>query len=243
VTRAAVLALLGLLALITGAVVSGCGTGPLPEGPLGKNPENHDVVGQPVLSGGADTIGFDALFNPGPAPAVIDRLVIVSPRHIKLTGAYVTLGGPVGNWATFPPSFPTSASGRHENRYLISRWARRHIPAGAVIPPHQWAGIALGLHATAAHGSIAATDLYYHVGSAHYEWRGHIRIVLTSVNCRAPFSASAQNFCRAVERERRLLGRPLRASTFRPSPRPARNSCPATTRAPLATEAGATPAG
>jgi hypothetical protein len=179
-SRAAVLAR-GLLALITLAVVSSCGSGQLPEGPLGKNPENHDTVGQPVRRGGADTIGFDAVFNGGSAPAVIDRLVIRSPRHIKLIGAYVTIGGPVGNWATFPPSFPRSASGRRENRYSISRWAHRHKPAGAVIPPHQWAGIALGLAATGAHGSIAGIDLFYHVGDAHYEWHGHIRIVLTSV--------------------------------------------------------------
>jgi hypothetical protein len=184
-----------VLALAVAAVLAGCGQGRLPEGPLGARPENHDVVGEPVREGGAATIGFDGFFNGGPAPAVIDRLVIVSPRHIKLVGAYVTLGGPVGNWPTFPPSFPTSASGWHDNRYSVARWARRHIPAGAVIPPHQWAGITLGLHATAAHGSIAATDLYYHVGSAHYEWHGHIRMVLTSVNCRAPSSAPARNFC------------------------------------------------
>jgi len=54
-------------------------------------------------------------------------------------------------------------------------------PAGAVIPPHQWAGIALGVKATSAHGSIAGIDLFYHVGSAHYEWHGHVRIVLTSI--------------------------------------------------------------
>src|SRR5690349_15514267 len=89
------------------AVLTGCGPGQLPQGPLGSQPENHDTVGQPVLRGGADTIGFDGFYNGGTKPAVIDRLVIVSPRHIKLTGAYITLGGPIGNWPTFPPSFPT----------------------------------------------------------------------------------------------------------------------------------------
>jgi hypothetical protein len=173
---------LGLLALITGVIVSGCQqSDQLPEGPLGKFPENYGAVGQPVQRGMADTIGVDTLFNGGSAPAVIDRLVIVSPRHIKLTGAYVTIGGPVGNWPTFPPSFPQSASGRRENRYLIGAWANRHKPAGAIIPPHRWAGIALGLQATSAHGSIAWTDLFYHVGSAHYEWQGHVRIVLTLI--------------------------------------------------------------
>jgi len=185
---------LALLALLL-AVLTGCGQGKLPQGPLGSQPENHDTVGQPVQRGGADTIGFDGFYNGGNKPAVIDRLVIVSPRHIKLTGAYITLGGPIGNWPTFPPSFPTSPRARHDNRYAIWRWARRHAPAGAVIPPHQQAGIALGLAATAAHGSLARTDLYYHVGDAHYEWRGNIRIVLTSVDCRAPSSAPARNFC------------------------------------------------
>jgi hypothetical protein len=177
-SRAAVLAL-GSLALITGAVVSGCGSG-LPEGPLGKVPENHVVVGQPVRHGGADTIGIDAVFNSGSAPAVIDRLVLRSPRHIKLTGAYVTIGGVIGNWPTFPPAI-ASARKRPALAHAISAWAHRHKPAGGVIPPHQWAGIALGLEATSTHGSIAGIDLFYHVGSAHYEWHGHVRVVLTSI--------------------------------------------------------------
>jgi hypothetical protein len=93
-------------------------------------PENHVVAGEPVVWGISDTMSVDALFKGGPAPAVIDRLVLVSPRHIRLTGAYVTIGGPVGNWPTFRPSFPQSASGRHDNRFVIKRWAIRHKPAG-----------------------------------------------------------------------------------------------------------------
>jgi hypothetical protein len=176
--------------------------GQLAEGPLGKMPENNIVAGQPVVQGIADTIGLDSLFNGGPAPAVIDRLVLVSPRHIKLLGAYVTIGGIVGDWPTFPPSFPHSASGRHNDRYAIEAWAHRHKPAGAIIPPHQWAGIALGLEATSAQGSIAAIDLFYHVGSAHYEWHGHVKIVLTLVHCHRPFSAGTKWICSAVERAR-----------------------------------------
>jgi hypothetical protein len=187
-SRAAALAL-GLLALIAAAVISGCGSG-LPEGPLGDKPENTIKIGQPVRQGGADTIGFDAVFNSGSAPAVIDRLVIRSPRQIKFIGAQVTIGGPVGDWVTYPPVIPSSEGD------AFRWWANRHEPAGAVIPPHKWAGIALGLAVTGAKGSIAGINLYYHVGRAHYEWRGNIRIVLTSVDCRAPSSAPAQNFCR-----------------------------------------------
>jgi len=184
-----------LLAPVLLAVLVGCGHGRLSEGPLG-GPENYTVVGQPVREGGADTISDEEVFNSGRAPAVIDRLVVVSPRHIKLIGAYVTIGGIVGNWVTFPPSFPRSARGRRENRGLIRAWANRHKLAGATIPPHQSAGIALGLEATAAHGSIARIDLYYHVGRTQYEWTGRMRIVLTSVNCRAPSSKPARTFCR-----------------------------------------------
>ena len=183
---------LALLALLL-AVLTGCGQGKLPQGPLGSQPENHDTVGQPVRRGGADTIGFDGFYNGGTKPAVIDRVVMVSPRHIKLIGAYVTIGGIIGNWTGFPPSFRISA--RRYDRGAIRLWARRHRAVGAVIPPHQQAGLALGLSATAAHGSLASTDVYYHVGNTHYEWRGSVRIVLTSVDCRAPASAPARNFC------------------------------------------------
>lgn len=115
------------------------------------------------------------MFNSGSRPAVIDRLVIVSPRHIKLVGAYVTLGGVVGNWLTFPAAIPAQGDP------ASAVWAMRHVAKGAVIPPHSWAGLALGLAVTAAHGSIASTDLFYHVGNVHYEWKGHVRIVLTLI--------------------------------------------------------------
>jgi hypothetical protein len=165
---------LAQLALITAAVIAGCGSG-LPERPLGDTPENPTVVSQPVLHGGADTIGFDAVTVSGSAPAVIDRVVIRSPRHIKLIGAYVTVGGIVGDWTTFPPVIGSDQGD------AFTWWSHRQEPAGAVIPPRKLAGIALGLAVTGAKGSIAGINVFYHVGPAHYEWHGHIRIVLTSV--------------------------------------------------------------
>jgi len=119
-----------LLGLALLAVLTGCGQGQLPQGPLGAWPENHDTVGQPVQRGGADTIGFDGFYNGGTKPAVIDRVVIVSPRHIRLIGAYITLGGPIGNWTTFPPVFPTSAKGRHDNRCCRRRGSTRRCGRG-----------------------------------------------------------------------------------------------------------------
>jgi hypothetical protein len=177
-TRKAVLSLRWLAVITAVVLLSACAPGELPEGPLGKVQENHDVAGQPVQLGGADTIGLDAIFNSGSVSAVIDRLVLVSPRHIQLIGAYVTIGGIVGDWPTFPPS----ATGLRDVAPAAQAWARRHKPAGAIIPPHQWAGIALGLAPTsAAKARIAGIDVFYHVGSAHYEWHGHVQIVLTVV--------------------------------------------------------------
>ncbi|MGO9162758.1 MAG: hypothetical protein ACLP7J_19045 [Streptosporangiaceae bacterium] len=120
-------------------------------------------------------MGVDSLYNGGNAPAVIDRLILVDPRHIKLVGAYITIGGSlVGNWETFPP--PARALYRAEPGV---HWAGRHKPAGTIVPPHQWALVALGLEPTAAAGRIASIDLYYHVSTAHYEWQGHVAIGLT----------------------------------------------------------------
>jgi hypothetical protein len=85
------------------AGLTGCGQGQLPQGPLGSQPENHDTVGQPVLRGGADTIGFDGFYNGGTKPAVIDRLVIVSPA---------TSSSP----ARTSPSADPSATGRPSPR-------------------------------------------------------------------------------------------------------------------------------
>jgi len=98
----------------------------------------------------------------------------------------------IGSWPGFPPAIP--AHGNPKSRL----WATRHKAVGAVIPPHKLGGLTLALAATAAHGSLARTDVYYHVGNTHYEWRGTIRIVLTSVDCRAPSSKPARSFCRSV---------------------------------------------
>jgi hypothetical protein len=187
-----------LLAALT-VGLSGCGSG-LSEGPLGARPENHSVISQPAPRGGAVTIGFDVVYNGGSAPAVIDRLVLATPHNIKLIGAYLTIGGPMGDWVTFPPIL--SASDRNDV-YPIRYWANRHKPTGAVVPPHQWAGIALGLEVTGARGSIAATDLFYHVGNTHYEWQSRIRIMLALIDCRARQSgAGSRAFCRLVESAR-----------------------------------------
>lgn len=180
--------MLRLAAAITAAaLVSACAPGQLPAGPLGARPENHGGVGQPELRGVPDTIGVDVMFNGGPRPAVIDRLVLVSPRHIKLVGAYVypAARGTFGGWPGFPPRYLRGRPGS-EYRGLVWAWAHRHIPAGAIIPPHQWAGVVLGLEATSARGSIASIDVFYHVGSARYEWQGHVRVVLTRVRDLVP---------------------------------------------------------
>jgi len=98
----------------------------------------------------------------------------------------------IGSWPGFPPAIP--AHGNPKSRL----WATRHKAVGALIPPHKLGGLTLALAATAAHGSLARTDVYYHVGNTQYEWRGTIRIVLTSVDCRAPSSKPARSFCRCV---------------------------------------------
>jgi hypothetical protein len=181
-----------MLALVLVALAA-CGQGRLPAGPL-QPEKNHIVIGQPVLRTGAITIAADALYNGGAKQAVIDRVVIVSPRHIKLLGAYVVIGTVIGNFEGFPPSFSIS-KGRYD-RYAMRMWATRHLAVGAVIPPHKLGGLSLGLSVTAAQGSLAHTDVYYHVGSTHYEWRGSVRIVLTSVDCRAPATKPTRTFCR-----------------------------------------------
>ncbi|MGO9161219.1 MAG: hypothetical protein ACLP7J_10960 [Streptosporangiaceae bacterium] len=151
------------------------GAGQLPEGPLGSRPENTGFQGDPARLGKPDTVGVDSLYNGGNVPAVIDRLILVSPRHIKLVGAYITIGGSlVGNWETFPP--PTRALYRSEPGV---HWAGRHRPAGTIVPGHQWALVALGLEPTAATGHIASIDIFYHVGTTRYEWHGHVAIGLT----------------------------------------------------------------
>ncbi|MGO9081279.1 MAG: hypothetical protein ACLQDY_19940 [Streptosporangiaceae bacterium] len=173
---------LGLLAVVTAAVLLFLlrpGTGQLTEGPLGSRPENPSAVGAPARLDQPDTVGVDSMYNAGPDPAVLDRLVLVSPRHIKLTGAYITLGDGgaiIGTVATFPPS------ASNLRRYAPDvNWAGRHKPAGTIVAPHQWAAVALGLEPTAHIGRIASIDIYYHVGANRYEWLGHVAVVLTVV--------------------------------------------------------------
>jgi hypothetical protein len=76
----------------------------LATGPLGP-PGNHDsncLPGRPKNSVGTE--GNQPVTNSGHDTIVIDRLVLASPHHLKLTGAYLVPGrGLVGTWLSFPP--------------------------------------------------------------------------------------------------------------------------------------------
>src|SRR5262249_38922888 len=151
---------LAVLAVLL-AVLTGCGQGQLPQGPLGSQPENHDTVGQPVLRGGAGTIGIRGVYNRGAQPAGRPQRLHPAPPSasspsppppISLTAANPPLADPSDNAPPSPPSFPPPPRPRQKNGSEIGGGPSPPPPAGAVIPPHQLAGLALGLSATAAHG-------------------------------------------------------------------------------------------
>lgn len=131
-------------------------------GPLGP-PGNHDsncLPGGPKVR--VDTEGNQNVTNSGHDTIVVDRLVLASPRHLKLTGAYLVPGqGLVGTWPSFPPP-----AGKVD-RYV--QWNRRERPAGARIPPGQTVNLVFGVEQTTnGPGSTAGIEVLYHDGGTRH---------------------------------------------------------------------------
>jgi len=159
-----------IVAALAAVLFTACAS--LVQGPLGPT-ENDSTACVPAAGvGQALTIGIDSAKNTGGTTLVIDRIALASPRHIRLTGAYVVPGeNLVGEEATFPP--PASEIPANV------QWSRRHKPAGARLSPGQWSGFVVGLAPVSrATASTAGLVVFYHVGSAQYEWRSHVRIVI-----------------------------------------------------------------
>lgn len=158
-----------IVAALAAVLATACAA--LAQGPLGPT-ENVSTACVPARVGQARTDNMDGVKNTGRETAVIDRIALAPPRHIKITGAYVIPGE---HWIGWAATFPPTASSIPAN----VDWSGRHTAAGARVPPGKWAGFVVGLapvsHATA---STAGLIVFYHVGRAQYEWRSRVRIVL-----------------------------------------------------------------
>src|SRR5690242_9707666 len=118
-----------IVAVLAAVLATACG-GPS-NGPLGPI-ENVSTACIPAQVGQARTDGIDGAKNTGKTAVVIDRIALASPRHIKMTGAYVVPGEHwIGEAATFPPAASSIEPGVN--------WSARHKPAGARIAPGKWA--------------------------------------------------------------------------------------------------------
>ena len=72
-------------------------------GPLGP-PGNYDTNCLPGKPFQAVTEGNQGVTNGGPDAIILDRMLLISPRHLRLTGAYVVpyTKNLVGSWLQFP---------------------------------------------------------------------------------------------------------------------------------------------
>src|SRR5438067_2447269 len=124
------------------ALLAGCSAsarhGPA-AGPLGyPDGANQSGLCQPDLHGQPETVATDDIRNNGHHTVVIDRLVLVRPRHLALVGSYIVPGQfAVGQWASFPPPARQLDMG--------VQWASRHVTTGALVLPGHWINPVIGL--------------------------------------------------------------------------------------------------
>jgi hypothetical protein len=167
--------LLGLIPVAAAAAIVGYifvpGSASLGSGPLGP-PGNPDTACLPVSPGQADTEGLQNPTNNSGDTLVIDHVALASPQNITLVGAYIVPGtGLVGAWRGFPPP-----AGQLAKDVSLARWRRA---VGARVLPGQTIDVVVGLAPTSrATASTAGIEVFYHDGSAEYEWVCKLRVIL-----------------------------------------------------------------
>ncbi len=111
-------------------------------------------VGQP------QTFGLEQFTSHGGALVVLDRVVLLHPRHERLAGSYAVPGaeliGAPGGW---PPKYAG----------IPSAWKHRQLVHGFRLPPGRTFDMVLGVAATATgHARARGMLVYYHDSSGSY---------------------------------------------------------------------------
>jgi hypothetical protein len=171
------------LAGFGGLVLAGCSAGAGGAGPLaaGGGPGTECA---PVAQGQVLSDGFDAVSNPGQAPATIQAVSLTDPHDLRLVAVYivpVTGGFLYGVRAGYPPALPLDPG---------VLWSQRHPAAGASVVhsdnPHHVSNIVMVLKPTASVGTAAGTRVSYRVGTTDYQFVIPIKVVVpVGRNCPA----------------------------------------------------------
>jgi hypothetical protein len=167
------------IALLAAAAVASCG-GSRPAGPFAE-PRDYSVQCQPLAGHKVTTFGDDSVRNYGKATAVIDKVTFVRPRHLRVLRIWAvpTTADLAGmSWGVPPPPRSYHLAGWH--------WNQRHLAKGARVPPA--AGkydrmnllVVVALTPGAQRGSMAAMDIWYHVGANAYRFRTSLGLVVVN---------------------------------------------------------------
>jgi hypothetical protein len=142
-------------------------------GPLGNGGTRGSICAA-VRPGVVLSYGVTDLRNSSSSPAVIDKVSLVSARHLQMVAAWVvpiTGHQDYGVWDGYPPA-------PHQSGVM---WSQHTRAAGAVIQPSHGqahANLVQVLQPTGPVGKAQATDVFYHVRNTQYRMQVDYGFVL-----------------------------------------------------------------
>jgi len=165
---------------ILAAALASCGSS-LPAGPFAE-PRTPSIQCTPLAGHKVMTFGDDFVQNHGKATAVIDKVTFVHPHHLRVLRIWAVpttadlagaLSGPP------PPADPPW-------QMVGWQWNHRHLAKGARVPPATGRYDRMNLVAVvsltpgARRGTMAAMDIWYHVGVSRYRFRTSLGLVVVN---------------------------------------------------------------
>lgn len=152
------------LATALACCLGGCGGGLATDGPLGGGAFGSISGGNdcaPAHVGQPETFGDERFTNHGHATVVLDRVILLHPRHERLIGSYAVPGIYLTGQVPWPPSWGVPPT-----------WKDRQPVHGFRLAPGRSFNMALGVTATTTGmASSQGMVIYYHDPAGSYVLR------------------------------------------------------------------------
>lgn len=163
--------------IILAALMTSCSSGQTGVGPFGPTPSASDLQCDPATPGQVWTFADDEVRNHAQATATIDSVDLANPRGLKTLGAWaVRVTGRIlyGAMPGEPPKYDPRGFD----------WPQRRAAAGALVPhtssDNDVTNLVLVVRLTGKRGTADGLDVWYHVGSQHYQLRTAVHYLLTA---------------------------------------------------------------
>ncbi len=164
-------------------VMAGCANA-VNTGPLGNGGGSGEVTA-PVCRGGVLSYGFQSFRNSGPATAVVEKVSLDSPRHLRMLAAYIVA---ITGYDLFGVlrGFPSAIWARHPQQGV--QWPKRQRAGGALLPPsprpaHDVYNLVLVVKPAGNSGTARAIDIWYRESGQQYHMRTGFTLKVFAGRC------------------------------------------------------------